>query len=59
MNNNGNNSIDHSGFENINNQLNLSIPKFKISILGDFGVGKTSYVTRFLTGEFCDKYSRM
>jgi GTP-binding nuclear protein Ran len=28
------------------------IPSFKLSILGDSGVGKSTYIRRLLTGEF-------
>jgi len=29
---------------------------FKLNIIGDAGVGKTTYITRFLTGEFTTRY---
>lgn len=35
---------------------NDQIPTFKITILGSCGVGKTSYITRLLTGEYTYKY---
>jgi GTP-binding nuclear protein Ran len=33
-----------------------SVPEFKVLIVGDGGVGKTSFVKRHLTGEFEKKY---
>jgi len=33
-----------------------SIPKFKLILVGDGGVGKTTFVTRHSTGEFDKKY---
>ena len=39
-------------------EMNQNIPKFKILMIGMGGVGKTSYLTRFLTGEFREKYYR-
>ena len=28
----------------------------KLMVLGDSGVGKTSFIHRFVDGKFCDKY---
>eukprot|EP00468_Gymnochlora_sp_CCMP2014_P005884 CAMPEP_0167755222 /NCGR_PEP_ID=MMETSP0110_2-20121227/8703_1 /TAXON_ID=629695 /ORGANISM="Gymnochlora sp., Strain CCMP2014" /LENGTH=215 /DNA_ID=CAMNT_0007641183 /DNA_START=908 /DNA_END=1555 /DNA_ORIENTATION=- len=33
-----------------------NIPKFKLILVGDGGVGKTTFVTRHITGEFEKKY---
>jgi len=33
-----------------------SIPEFKLILVGDGGVGKTTFVKRHLTGEFEKKY---
>jgi len=35
---------------------NESIPEFKLVIVGDGGVGKTTFVKRHLTGEFERRY---
>ncbi len=34
------------------------IPSFKLIIVGDGGVGKTTFVKRHLTGEFETQYQR-
>jgi GTP-binding nuclear protein Ran len=34
------------------------IPEFKLILVGDGGVGKTTFVKRHLTGEFEKKYVR-
>ena len=36
-----------------------AIPEFKIIIEGDGGVGKSTFITRHLTGEFEQKYVGM
>jgi len=36
----------------------LSIPTFKICLVGDGGVGKTTFTKRHQTGEFEKKYLR-
>jgi GTP-binding nuclear protein Ran len=33
-----------------------AIPEFKLILVGDGGVGKTTFVKRHLTGEFEKKY---
>lgn len=33
------------------------IPTYKIILLGEVGVGKTSLFTRITTGKFCDDHS--
>jgi len=38
------------------NQSNDQIPKFKLILVGDGGVGKTTFLKRHLTGEFEKKY---
>ena len=35
---------------------NAQIPEFKLILVGDGGVGKTTFVKRHLTGEFEKKY---
>jgi len=37
-------------------QNNPNIPKFKLILVGDGGVGKTTFVKRHKTGEFEKKY---
>lgn len=37
-------------------QQNQQIPEFKLVLVGDGGVGKTTFVKRHLTGEFEKKY---
>lgn len=34
----------------------MSIPEFKLILVGDGGVGKTTFVKRHLTGEFEKRY---
>jgi GTP-binding nuclear protein Ran len=38
------------------NQADGAIPEFKLILVGDGGVGKTTFVKRHLTGEFEKKY---
>jgi GTPase SAR1 family protein len=45
--------------DNLNSHLNPNIPTLLITVIGMGGSGKTSYITRFLTGEFRDKYVGM
>ena len=40
-------------------QAKQSIPEFKLILVGDGGVGKTTFVKRHLTGEFEKKYVGM
>ena len=35
----------------------LILHNIKVAILGDVGVGKTTYITRLLTGEFTKRYN--
>jgi GTP-binding nuclear protein Ran len=37
-------------------QAAMDIPEFKLILVGDGGVGKTTFVKRHLTGEFEKKY---
>lgn len=37
-------------------QADSAIPEFKLILVGDGGVGKTTFVKRHLTGEFEKKY---
>ena len=37
-------------------QLQSDAPEFKLILVGDGGVGKTTFVKRHLTGEFEKKY---
>lgn len=37
-------------------QAESGIPEFKLILVGDGGVGKTTFVKRHLTGEFEKKY---
>ena len=37
-------------------EQNQQIPEFKLVLVGDGGVGKTTFVKRHLTGEFEKKY---
>ena len=37
-------------------EANYTIPEFKLVLVGDGGVGKTTFVKRHLTGEFEKKY---
>ena len=37
----------------------MSIPEFKLILVGDGGVGKTTFVKRHLTGEFEKRYVGM
>ena len=34
----------------------MSIPEFKLILVGDGGVGKTTFVKRHITGEFEKRY---
>ncbi len=34
----------------------MSLPTFKVVLVGDGGVGKTTWITKHLTGEFTQKY---
>ena len=36
--------------------MNEALPMFKLILVGDGGVGKTTFVKRHLTGEFEKKY---
>ena len=36
--------------------MDAFVPKFKLVLVGDGGVGKTTFVKRHLTGEFEKKY---
>lgn len=40
-------------------QADSAIPEFKLILVGDGGVGKTTFVKRHLTGEFEKKYVGM
>ena len=37
----------------------MSVPEFKLILVGDGGVGKTTFVKRHLTGEFEKRYVGM
>ena len=37
----------------------MEIPTFKCVLVGDGGVGKTTFVKRHITGEFEKKYIRL
>jgi len=39
-----------------NSQADGAVPEFKLILVGDGGVGKTTFVKRHLTGEFEKKY---
>ena len=41
------------------NTNNTDIPQFKLVIIGDGAVGKSSFIRRHKTGEFEKKYIRM
>jgi GTP-binding nuclear protein Ran len=40
----------------MNDQAQQDVPEFKLILVGDGGVGKTTFVKRHLTGEFEKKY---
>ena len=49
----------HASFNQLNFILQAApqaIPEFKLILVGDGGVGKTTFVKRHLTGEFEKKY---
>ena len=43
-------------FSRINSSQSTSIPEIKCILIGDGGVGKTTYVKRMVSGEFEKKY---